>query len=829
MAFDFNKTFSLLPLRDAVVFPFTTRRILVGREMSLHALEYAESHDNEIILVAQKDIEQESIDNPMLDLYTVGVAAHVINVTPFPNGCVKVVLEGESVVDLRSVALRDGLLQVTVSPKQPAIGTSDKCSMFENVLRVFREYASHRNIAEGMVDALFTMDSHVNALYGMMPFLQISLAEKQQLLETTNIDTLAERLVSLMQMAQDNENVLVRVQQNVRQKMAQQQKEWFISEQIRQLQDELDGSDGASSEVDQLLKKIRAKKFSEAIQEKLEEEIARMRLMQPTSPEYAVSRNYIDWFLAMPYGVYTDTVLNMKKVKSELDAKHFGLDKVKERIMEYVAVLKLTGTERRSPILCLVGPPGVGKTTLVESIAKAMQRNFVRITLGGVRDEAEIRGHRRTYIGAMPGRFIHALRRAKCMNPVVLLDEIDKMASDFRGDPASAMLEVLDPEQNHDFTDHFMEVGLDLSRVLFIATANNEAEIPEALRDRLEMVRLPGYYPHEKLQIASKYLLPRICERTGVKLHEQVEFSDDMINAVMRGWTREAGVRELERTLENAVRHRAKDIVVGKKFKAEVTDKVLQEYLGAPRFLDNRLPAPGRPGVVTGLAWTSVGGEILLLECMLLSGKGQLIMTGKLGDVMKESAQIAVSLVRERLHRFGIDPAIVKKTDIHIHVPEGAVPKDGPSAGIALTLCLLSAFTRQPISPEIAFTGEVSLTGACLPIGGLNEKALAALAAGVKTLRLPEGNKKDVAELPEPAKKGLKIYTHKHIDEIVKVLFTGMKSSSKDDLDFLKAPVKSSAGKSEDDEENESEESEKPAKKTSKVAAKKPKKPAKKK
>jgi ATP-dependent Lon protease len=358
------------------------------------------------------------------------------------------------------------------------------------------------------------------------------------------------------------------------------------------------------------------------------------------------------------------------------------------------------------------------------------------------------------------------------------LDEIDKMASDFRGDPASAMLEVLDPEQNHDFTDHFMEVGLDLSRVLFIATANNEAEIPEALRDRLEMVRLPGYYPHEKLQIASKYLVPRICERTGIENGKDVAFDDDMIAKVIREWTREAGVRELERTLENVVRHRAKDKVMGKKYKAEVTEKTLQEYLGAPRYLDNQLPPAGRPGVIVGLAWTSVGGEILPIECMLLPGKGTLLMTGKLGDVMKESAQIALSLVRERLERFGIDPNVVKKTDIHIHVPEGAVPKDGPSAGIALTLCLLSAFTKQPVSPEIAFTGEVSLTGACLPIGGLNEKALAALQAGVKTLHLPAGNQKDVNELPAPAKKGLKIFTHKHIDEIIKVLFKETKTDS---------------------------------------------------
>lgn len=766
----------MLPLRDAVVFPMTTRRILVGRDMSLRALEYAENHDNEIILVAQRDVTVEELQNPMLDLFSVGVAARVSNVTPFPNGCVKVVLEGVQVVDLRSILMQDGFLHVTVSPRKNAIKLDSKTPRFDEVLSRFREYAAKRNIAEGMVDAFFGMENQLNAYYGMVPFLQVSLAEKQSFLEMASLDMMSEKLLALMDVTEDNENVLVRIQQNVRQKMAQQQKEWFISEQIRQLQDELDGDNAGASEPDQLLKKIKAKNFTPVIVEKLEDEISRMRMMQPTSPEYAVSRNYVDWFLNLPYGVYTETVLNMKKVKSELDSKHFGLDKVKERIMEYVAVLKLTGTERRSPILCLVGPPGVGKTTLVESIANAMQRNFVRITLGGVRDEAEIRGHRRTYIGAMPGRFIHALRRAKCMNPIILLDEIDKMASDFRGDPASAMLEVLDPEQNHDFTDHFMEVGLDLSRVLFIATANSESEIPEALRDRLEIVRLPGYYPHEKLQIASKYLLPRICERTGVKLDEQVSFGEKIVTEVMRGWTREAGVRELERTLENVVRHRAKEIVMGKKFKPEIMEKQLQEYLGAPRFLDSQLPAPGKPGVVTGLAWTSVGGEILPIECMLLSGKGQIIMTGKLGDVMKESAQIAVSLVRERLHRFGIDPAIVKKTDIHIHVPEGAVPKDGPSAGIALTLCLLSAFTRIPVAPDIAFTGEVSLTGACLAIGGLNEKALAALQAGVKTLRLPAQNKKDVDELPAPAKKGLKIYTHKHIDEIVKILFVQKKA-----------------------------------------------------
>ena len=406
------------------------------------------------------------------------------------------------------------------------------------------------------------------------------------------------------------------MRRDVQQKM-QQSKEWIINEQIRLLQEELGDSEFGGAEHVILAKKIKAKNFSAAIQEKLDEELERMKMMQPTSPEYAVIRNYIDWFLALPYNEYCQTELNLKKVKKELDKKHYGLEKVKERILEYLAVLKLTGSEKRAPILCLVGPPGVGKTTLVSSIAQAMERNFVRITLGGVRDEAEIRGHRRTYIGAMPGRFIQALRRAKCMNPVILLDEIDKMASDFRGDPASAMLEVLDPELNQDFTDHFMETGFDLSRVLFIATANTESDIPEALHDRLEIVRLPGYYIHEKKKIASEYLIPEVCERSGVSLGKDIEFSEEIVHKIIREYTREAGVRELERLLSSVVRHRAKELVLNKKNVPTLTDKQISQYLGVPRFLDSRLPSPGRPGLITRLAWTSVGGEILTIECML--------------------------------------------------------------------------------------------------------------------------------------------------------------------------------------------------------------------
>jgi ATP-dependent Lon protease len=537
-------------------------------------------------------------------------------------------------------------------------------------------------------------------------------------------------------------------------------------------------SDGDTDEVEKLVQKVKEKHFSKAIQEKLDEEFARMRLMQPASPEYAVSRNYIDWFLAIPYGVYTDTDLDLKKVKKNLDSKHFGLDKVKERILEYVAVLKQTKAENKAPIICLVGPPGVGKTTLVRSIAESLGRNFARVTLGGVQDEAEIRGHRRTYIGSMPGRFVQALRHAKCMNPVILLDEIDKMGNDYRGDPASAMLEVLDPELNPEFVDHFMEVGLDFSKVLFIATANSEATIPAPLEDRMEVVRLPGYYPHEKLSIAKDYLVPKALKNCGVENKDSIVFDDDSIKTILREYTREAGVRELERMVETIVRKRVKETLMGKSGKLSLTPKLVEKYLGVPRFLSNRLPQPGHFGVITGLAWTSVGGEILLIETKLLSGRGNLLLTGKLGDVMKESAQIALSLVRERLLRFDIDPAIVRKTDIHIHVPEGAVPKDGPSAGIALTLSLLSAFTKTPVAPDIAFTGEVSLSGDLLPIGGLNEKALAAVDAGVKTLYLPKQNEKDIVELPATAKKGLKIHTKEHIDDLISILFPKAKKKA---------------------------------------------------
>jgi ATP-dependent Lon protease len=767
-ALDLSRPLPLLPLRDTLVVPGSSTRILVGRDISIYALTASQEFNDFLVLVMQRESEREEVNAE--DLYPVGVLSKVLSVSPLPNGYLKVLVEGVQPVFLSEIFF-EKYFTAQVELRPLALGESDTdMERARRSIDLFRRYAEIQSVPADILEALPGMTFAADIYYGIIPFLRLSPVDKQALLAQETLPDLADQTDLLMETALSVEGIAQRVRQDVQQKMQQSQKEWLINEQIRMLQDEVSEGEQASEPV-KLAQKIKEKKFSKEIQEKLDEELDRMKLMHPTSPEYAVVRNYIDWFLALPYNEYTETNLNLKAVQAQLDAKHFGLEKVKDRILEYIAVLKMTKSEKKSSILCLVGPPGVGKTTLVASIAEAMERKFIRISLGGVRDEAEIRGHRRTYIGSMPGRFIQALRRVKCMNPVMLLDEIDKMASDFRGDPASAMLEVLDPELNTDFTDHFMEVGFDLSRVLFIATANTESSIPEPLRDRLEIVRLPGYYAHEKMSIAREYLIPKICENSGIVYGKDIEISDACIQKILDEYTREAGVRDLERALESIVRKRVKEIVLSKKRLPVISDKVLTQYLGAPRFLGNRLFKAGRCGLVTGLAWTSVGGEILTIECMLLSGRGQLMMTGKLGDVMKESAQIALSLVRERLQYFGVDPAVVRKTDIHVHVPEGAVPKDGPSAGIALTLALLSAFTKIPVPPDTAFTGEVSLSGDLHAIGGLNEKALAALAAGVKTLILPEDNRKDVAELPGPAQKGLKIILKTHIDEIIKLLF----------------------------------------------------------
>jgi len=768
---DLNQIFPLVPLRDSLVVPGTATRILVARESSLRALDAARDQDNFALMVLQRDPEASEVSS-LDELHKVGVIVRVQTSSVLPAGYTKVLAEGILAVDLSEVVAGTGYLQARIKPRDFAMGSDSEAERLSKALiALIREYAQVQEIPSEFLETLSTLPHPMDVFFAVQPFLRAAPADRQRLLECASLADLYREIESIVRASLAAEGVVQRTKQDVQHKMQQSQKEWFLNEQIRLLQEELGVSENGNSEFALLEQKIRDKGFPQPIREKLAEEMERMKLLHQSSPEYAVVRNYIDWFLALPYNVYTDDNLNPKRVRKELDTRHFGLEKVKERILEHVAVLKLTGAEKRSPILCLAGPPGVGKTSLAGSIANAMGRQLVRITLGGVRDESEIRGHRRTYIGSMPGRFIQALRRAKCMNPVILLDEIDKMSSDFRGDPASALLEVLDPELNHDFTDHFMEVGVDLSRVLFIATANVEENIPEALRDRLEVVRLAGYFAHEKMEIAERHLVPKVRSRNGLQ-SGQLELPAETIDTILREYTREAGVRDLEREIDRIARKRAMEVVSAKKFNSEVLPASLGKYLGVPRYHGNRLAEPGRPGLITGLAWTPVGGELLHIECTLLSGRGRIQLTGKLGDVMKESAQIALTLVRERARRFGIDPEIFRKTDIHIHIPEGAIPKDGPSAGIALTLSLLSAFTRQQVQPQIAFTGEVSLTGRLHAIGGLNEKALAALEAGVKTLYLPIDNSKNVDELPPQVPKGIKIRLKKHIDEIIMDLFT---------------------------------------------------------
>lgn len=745
--------------------------VLLGREISIRAGEIARAQNGFAFLVLQRDLEQDELTEPE-DLHRVAVVARIQNLTPLPNGFAKVLMEGLLVVELDQLHLHEDKYWVAHGlPIQFKVGRLEETNAMRSVMvDLFQRYADYTSeVPAGMVENLKTLDHPVDAVLAMLPFVKASLQEKQKILEANSFKQTCALLTEWMEAALQAQGVQRRVEQDVRHRLQQNQKEWFLHEQIRLLQEEL-GEDGMSPEISRLAQKIRDKKFPQNIQEKVQEEFERLPHLHPSTPEYAVVRNYIDTFLSLPFHDYTQDELNLRKVRQELDRNHFGLEKVKQRILEHVAILKLTGSEKRTPILCLVGPPGVGKTSLTRSIADSMNRHFVRLTLGGVRDEAEIRGHRRTYIGSMPGRIIQSLKKSKVMNPLILLDEIDKMSSDFRGDPASAMLEVLDPEQNHDFTDHFLETGVDLSRVLFVATANQEELIPAPLRDRMEIVRLSSYHRHEKLEIAKRHLLNKVMERNGIP-QGKFEVLPETLEGILEEYTREAGVRELERELDALARKRAMEIVAKKRYVPVIERKQLSKYLGIPKYKANRLAEVDRPGVISGLAYTPVGGEILLIECTLLSGKGRLQLTGTLGDVMKESAQIALTLVRERSQRFGLDPQIFRQTDIHIHVPEGAVPKDGPSAGIALTLALLSAFTRQKVPARIAFTGEVSLTGQLHAIGGLTEKAIAALEAGVTDLYLPRENQKNASDLPVMVRKGLKIHLKNHIDEIIKALF----------------------------------------------------------
>ncbi|HSQ41815.1 MAG TPA: endopeptidase La [Fibrobacteraceae bacterium] len=769
---DFQGRYAVIPLRETAVYPGTATPLLLGREASLRAMEHARTQDEQLVLLLlQRDLDADELKVPE-DLYDVGLVARIQSFTYLPNGYVKILVEGILPACSKDLSLKDGFWTAHIKA-HPFRLPADKESQAQRkrLLERFKEYATSHNVPGEILLNLDGMPHPVDVLQVVAPYVQMSLPDVQKYLECSSLSEAVSCLLSGMGAANEMQDLRQRVEQDVRYRMQQNQREWFIHEQIRLLQEELENPELTNADHASIDKRIRSHKLPPAVEAKAREELSRLGNLHPSTPEYAVVRNYLDTLLSVPFGDYTADNLDLNRVRRELEAHHYGLEKVKERVLEHVAVLKLSPGENRSPILCLVGPPGVGKTSLAKSIAESLGRNFVRITLGGVRDEAEIRGHRRTYIGSMPGRIIQALRKAKSMNPLLLLDEMDKMSSDFRGDPASALLEVLDPEQNQEFQDHYLELGIDLSRVLFVATANVEEGIPGPLLDRMEVVRISGYHRHEKHEIVQRHLLAKVAQRNGLSIPRQLQVSPETLDVILDEYTREAGVRDLERQLDHLCRKRAWEIISKKKHRSSIQPKAVAQYLGVPPYRCNELERKALPGVVTGLAYTPVGGEILQIECVLLSGKGRLDLTGKLGDVMKESAHIALTLVRQRALQFGVDPEIFRKTDIHIHVPEGAVPKDGPSAGIALTLALLSAFTRQTVPPVVAFTGEVSLTGRLHAIGGLTEKSIAALQAGVKTIHIPLDNRRQLSELPDAVRQGLTIQTHSHIDQVISLLF----------------------------------------------------------
>jgi ATP-dependent Lon protease len=734
-------------------------------------------------------------------LKTMGVVGRIASSLSLPNNLSKILVESLSVANVSEWQALPGLILANLEPVTATPLKEDSARRrLESARVLFAEYLSQNpDLPRGVGDLIDGLSTPEEKVYGMASHLKIPVELKQMLVEEPSLEAKLDLIQEYLRNEVDTTMMGRRLEHEVRAGIAQSQREYFLTEQLRKIQFELGSfSPPVNHEIKQLEDAIKAKAMPDKAQARVMAELKRLEYLNPSSPEYSVVRTYVDWFLGLPWNKYNKDNLDLHNVKKQLDRDHHGLKQVKERILEHVAVYKLS-KHHTTPILCLVGPPGVGKTSLGKSIAQALGREFVRISLGGVRDEAEIRGHRRTYIGSMPGRIVQSLKKCQSMNPVILLDEIDKMGSDFRGDPASALLEVLDPEQNQEFIDHFMEVGLDLTQVFFVTTANVEEQIPPALHDRLEVIRISGYFDSEKLEIAKGYLVPKVKASSGLE-NGQLDLEDGVLSTLIRRYTREAGVRQLSRQIAKIARKRAREVVdlqdsdnakggkaakPGKAPKAKgnkgatsgkkpapISRDSLIDYLGVPIRQERTVPDTTNAGVVTGLAWTPVGGEILRVECTLLSGKGRLHLTGHLGEVMKESAQIALTLVRERARRYGVDPEVFHKTDIHLHVPEGSIPKDGPSAGIAITLALVSAMTKQKVDPKIAFTGEVSLVGKIHAIGGLPEKSIAALQAGVTRVMVPQENNPEVRELPPEAKKGLKITLVDHIDDVLAALFT---------------------------------------------------------
>ncbi len=759
-----TQTYPVLPLRDIVVFPHMIVPLFVGREKSVRALEEVMQDDRQILLSSQVD---PTVDDPKTDgIYRTGVLANVLQLLKLPDGTVKVLVEGRSRVRITGFVENAAFFEATAEPLDEAPGQPETvAALVRTVADEFEKYAKIRkNVPDDALSAIAETREAPKLADLVSGHLSVDVGQKQDLLETLDVGERLEKVYGLMQGEISVLQVEKKIKSRVKTQMEKTQREYYLNEQMKAIQKELGDGEEGQNELDELAEKVAKTKFSKEAREKAEGELKKLRSMSPQSAEATVSRNYLDWLLSLPWGIKSRVKKDLRAAQAVLDADHYGLEKVKERIVEYLAV-QSRSDKLKGPILCLVGPPGVGKTSLGKSVAKATGREFIRISLGGVRDESEIRGHRRTYIGSMPGKIIQALKKAKTTNPLILLDEIDKMGQDFRGDPASAMLEVLDPEQNATFVDHYLEVEYDLSNVMFLTTANSY-NMPGPLLDRMEIIPLSGYTEDEKREIAKGHLIDKQIKNHGLKKGE-FAIADEALNEMIRTYTREAGVRSLEREISKLARKALTKILKKETDKVVVTPDRLEELLGVKRFRYGLAEKEDQVGVVTGLAWTSVGGDLLQIEALRLPGKGRMKTTGKLGDVMKESIEAAVSYVRSVSPELGVKPTVFEKSDIHVHVPDGATPKDGPSAGLAMVTAIVSVLTGIPVRKDIAMTGEVTLRGNASAIGGLKEKLLAALRGGIKTVFIPEENARDLPEIPDNVKAGLEIVPVTHVREVL--------------------------------------------------------------
>ncbi len=760
------KRVPMMPVREMVIFPEMMHPFIVGREASVRALEDALAGDKKIFLVTQHDA---SVDDPKPEeIYQVGTLANIVQSVKLPDGNIKVLVEGTVRAKIIQVTSDEGFFRASIrvvtspveSTPQLQEASSRVTTLFEQYVKLSQSLNYDTMIAAVRVEDASKLSDAIAAN------LQIPVEEKQELLELFDPLERLNRIADILEVETEKLNVDRSINTRVKRQMERAQKEYYLNEKLKAIQKEL--GRGEANEIEQLKKKIETSGMPEGPQEKAMQELKRLEMMPPMSAESTVSRNYLDWLLAVPWKKRSKEIRDIKRAETILSEDHYGLEKIKERILEYLAVRQLVKNPKGS-ILCFVGPPGVGKTSLAMSIGRATGRKFVRVSLGGVRDEAEIRGHRRTYIGALPGQIIQMMRKAGTVNPVFVLDEVDKMSMDFRGDPSAALMEVLDPELNHSFTDHYLDVEYDLSKVMFICTANVLHTIPQPLQDRMEVLRIPGYTEQEKHQIAQRFLVPKEIEATGLT-KANLKFTDEAVTHIIRHYTHEAGVRNLSREVANVCRKIARKVVVdGKGVEVEVTNTNVNEYLGVLKYRDFLAEKKNEIGLATGLAWTEVGGQVLSTEAMLMQGKGRLTLTGKLGDVMQESAQAGMSYVRSRTHLFGLPKDFYRHLDIHVHVPEGAIPKDGPSAGITLCTSIVSALTRIPVRCDIAMTGEITLRGKVLPIGGVKEKLLAAHRLGFRNVILPKDNEKDLAEIPPEIQAQMSIHFVENMDEVLQI------------------------------------------------------------